>query len=119
MGLIIRLDLPYSQKRSPALFKAKKFKDKEFMIVDVIPTKAYYDNDTGKLIPQGKFVVLLDARKGLCQEVATEGSVEYKSKILLDKDEYIGKMATVKYKDYLDSGLLDLAVVMNIRMEGT
>jgi len=113
-GIMIRLDRPYEQKRSPCLFKGKKFKDNEFMLVDVIPIQSYYDGE--KLIPQGKAVILLDNKTRKLQEVSFEGSVVEKEDFLLHKERYIGKMLKVKYKQVLDSGMLEFPVAECVRV---
>lgn len=96
-GLIIRtLDTPYEHKRSKSLIKYKIFEDAEFKILDI-----EYD----KIGNLGKFIIQLDIPvvdsdgKTLTTFKAGTSNISHEEgrKIILEKEYYIGKMATIEF----------------------
>jgi len=83
--------------RPSTIHKLKFFQDGEFEILDVVPKHA---------TPQlGMFVCRNDINDHTF-EVNPMGDTTYQKSILINKDKYIGKMATVKY--YERSGVKDV-----------
>jgi DNA ligase-1 len=103
-GAIIRTDAPYEHKRSKNLLKYKEFQDDEFEIVDVNIGKnqTIAESFTIKL----KNDKLCNATLAFPDEVCKQ--------ILENKENYIGKMATVCYFGVTNDGLLRFPVVKAI-----
>ena len=103
-GAIIRTDAPYEHKRSKNLLKYKEFQDDEFEIVDVNIGKnqTIAESLTIKL----KNDKLCNATLALPDEVCKQ--------ILENKENYIGKTATVCYFGITNDGLLRFPVVKAI-----
>lgn len=90
-GAIVRSNGVYENKRSKHLLKYKSFTDSEFVIVGVIEGEG---NLAGKI---GAFV-LEDAR-GMRFNSSPTGSHAYWEQMWRDRDQLVGKQATVKYKE--------------------
>ena len=89
-GQMLRLDLPYENKRSKSLLKHKSFVDSEFVIKGVIEGKGKLTGKVGKLVFEGF-------------DSAVNGSHEYLEQLFNDKT-LVGKKATVKYFDLTPAG---------------
>jgi DNA ligase-1 len=88
-GQMIRTNSIYENKRSKTLLKRKEFQDKEYTILDVI------EGEGNKAGMAGAMVFKNEA--GISFNSNIKGNREYLKEILLNKKEYIGKQATVKY----------------------
>lgn len=92
-GVIIRLKgYPYECKRSLGLYKWKAFMDAEFKVVGYTPEKL----DPDKL---GAMVLELDSDPSVTFEATPKMTDEQKAEIWNNKEEYIGKLATVKFQN--------------------
>ena len=100
-GQILRLDLPYENKRSKSLLKHKSFMDGEFEIKGVVEGKGKLTNKVGKLTFDGF-------------DSAVNGSHEYLEQLFNDKT-LIGKKATIKYFDLTPDGIPRFPKVVAIR----
>jgi len=100
-GQMLRLDLPYENKRSKSLLKHKSFVDSEFVIKGVIEGKGKLTGKVGKLVFEGF-------------DSAVNGSHEYLEQLFNDKT-LIGKKATVKYFDLTPAGEPRFPKVIAIR----
>jgi DNA ligase-1 len=96
-GQILRLDLPYENKRSKSLLKHKNFIDKEFEIIGYEEGKGNLKGKIGKLKFRTKEEVYFDA--------AVNGTHEYLEELWKLKDTLIGKQATVKYFELTATGV--------------
>ena len=106
-GAIIRTNDPYEHKRSKNLLKYKKFQDDEFEILDV---------KVGKNNTIAESVTIRLKNGNICS--ATLAFPDDKCKeILENKNNYIGKMATVCYFGITNDGLLRFPVVKAIDRE--
>ena len=104
-GLIIRLD-NYSYedgKRSKGLLKVKSQMDEEFKVIDVVPSKDQW----------GICVCLTPAGKQF--NVSAPGNMVEKTKILDDKDSYIGQLLTVEFACYTADMIPFHAVALRFR----
>ena len=81
-------------KRNTTMLKLKRFQDKEFLILDVIGG----DNtpDVG--------VFVCKAENGLTFNCTPQGTLEIKKEYLTNKQNYIGKMLTVKFYERTADG---------------
>lgn len=109
-GSIIRLDLKtYENKRSKQLLKMKNWIDDEFEIVDVV------EGEGGRAGTVGNFVVKLN--DGTTCKSNIKGTHEYLAELLDQKDQLIGKTATIKYFNKTPDGKLRFPYVIKIARE--
>ena len=88
-GQMVRLDKPYENKRSKSLLKRKEFQDKEYTILDVIEGEG---NRSG-----GAGAMTFENEQGVRFNSNIKGTREYCVQLLREKDDLIGKQATVKF----------------------
>lgn len=92
-GQIIRVqDSFYENKRTKNLVKRKEFMDDEFIIRDVEEGLGTRSSMMGRLI--------LLMKDGRIFESGCRGNFDYYRELLLNKDHYIGKMATIRFQNY-------------------
>lgn len=94
-GLMMRLDgVPYEAgRRSPSLLKIKHTNDAEFPVVDITASKDGW----------GILHCLLPNASTF--KVSAPGTLFEKERILLNKEKYIGKLATVEYSEFTRDGV--------------
>jgi len=90
-GGIIRLDAPYEQKRSNNLLKRKDFEDEEFKIIRIEEGLGNWSGCAKRVIFQNNDESGTECGAGLA------GTKEYAQEVLLDKNNYVGKQATIQY----------------------
>lgn len=106
-GSIIRLDLgPYDNKRSKQLLKKKDFNDDEFEIIDVIEGEGARTGTVGAFVCQDK--------EGKIFKSNIKGTFEYLSSLLAQKQNLIGKLATIKYFNLTPDGIPRFPYVIKI-----
>lgn len=103
-GAIIRSDKPYEHKRSKNLLKYKRFLDDEFEIVSVNIGK----NNT---IAESLTIILGNGERCNATLAFTDDEC---GRILANRDDYIGKKATVSYFGVTKDGMLRFPVVKDI-----
>jgi ATP-dependent DNA ligase len=91
-GQMIRLDKEYQNKRSKYLLKDKCFLDEEFEIIGYEEGKGKLMNRIGKL----KF----KTKEGNLFDSAVNGTHQYLYELFQNKDNLVGKMATVKFFEW-------------------
>lgn len=96
----------YECKRSYGLQKYKEFQDNEFEIVDI---EGGSGNRSGMF---GRMILTCDV--GVF-EANARGNEEYYRELLQNKEQYIGKMATVRFQNYTPEGIPRFGVVITIR----
>lgn len=89
-GIMLSLDAPYECKRTKNLIKVKRFYDYDLQILDCLEGTG---RNKGKL---GAFVV---GFKGNRVNVGAGFTDEERNKYWFDKDNLIGRIITVKYKE--------------------
>ena len=104
-GAILRKDLPYEHKRSKNLLKYKKFKEEEFEILDICEGKT-------KGIAEYAWVKINDDIK--CKATLSFKDEEC-AELLKNKNNIIGKMATIKFFGYTTDGKLRFPIFKAIR----
>ena len=97
-GQMVRRDMPYEQKRSTFLLKRKEFMDAEYKVVDI-------EEGNGNRGGTAKHLVLVDPKSYQQFHSNIKGNFEYLAEILNNKDDYIGKMATIKFFEYTPDGI--------------
>tara|TARA_R110000765_G_scaffold67916_5_gene131366 strand:- start:1824 stop:2987 length:1164 start_codon:yes stop_codon:yes gene_type:complete len=82
---------PYETKRTENLLKYKDFYDAEYEIV-------CFTEGKGNWAGAAKSVTLKGG-DGDTFKAGIKGSMEYAKQLLIDKDSYVGKMATIRYQE--------------------
>ena len=106
-GIIIRRNTPYEYFRSKNLLKLKHWIDEEFEIIDVLEGIGNRSGMMGKL--------LLKMKDGKTFEANAKGTYTYYKELLVNKRNYIGKMATLKYQNLTPAGIPRFGTVIAIR----
>lgn len=108
-GIMVRnLDGKYEiNKRSNDLQKLKRFFDEEFEIVNIIPAGGGSSADVGKFVCR--------ASNGVLFESTATGTEEERKNFLLNKDQFIGKFAKIKYRELTEYGVPFHSNVLEIR----
>jgi DNA ligase 1 len=88
-GQMVRLDMPYEQKRSAHLLKRKEFLDDEFEIVEIIEGNGNWGGYAKR--------VTVRMRDGREFGAGISGDQAFCKSLLENKQEWIGKKVTVKY----------------------
>ena len=106
-GQMIRLDRPYDNCRSNSLLKRKEFIDEEFEVLDI---EEGVGNRSGMM---GR--ILFKTKEDRRFTASSRGNEEYFRDLLINKDNYIGKIATVRYQNMTPDGSPRFPVVITIR----
>lgn len=106
-GQIVRKNQPYEYKRTDALLKRKEFQDGEWEILNVVEGTG---NRSGTV---GYFE--FKTHDGVEFRSNIKGNMVYLAELLLQKDELIGKTATIKYFNLTPDGVPRFPYVVAIR----
>jgi DNA ligase-1 len=107
-GQMIRINKPYENKRSKFLLKHKTFNDIEFKIIDIVEGEG---NRTGTA---GYMVFEINNQRFKSN---IKGNFEYLQDVLNDKENLIGKWATVTYFNLTPAGIPRFPYVTKINRE--
>lgn len=108
-GQMIRFNVPYENKRTKYLLKHKHFQTNEYKIVDI---KEGIGNRTGVA-----GFITVDLGNNTTNDASIKGTFAYCKELLINKANYIGKTATVKYFNVTPAGFLRFPVVIDIGRE--
>jgi DNA ligase-1 len=108
-GQMIRLDKPYENKRSKSLLKHKSFIDEEYIILGV---EEGIGNKTGMV---GSFI--FESKTGKRFNSSPKFNWEECQRMWNDRDQLIGKSATVKYFNLTPDGVPRFPYVIKIDRE--
>jgi DNA ligase-1 len=115
-GAMVRVDAKYEQKRTKNLLKYKEFKDGEYLIVGVnegVGNRAGgAGNCTCKKLDGTPF---LDGTTTFDSNI--KGTREFCKEMLQKKDDYIGKVGTIKYFNLTPDGKPRFPYFMGLRDE--
>ena len=89
-GIMLKKDVPYFFGRSFDMLKYKKFFDKEYRIVD-------FEEGNGNLVGIAA-AVICETEDGQTFKAGVTGTQEYAAELFANKENYIGKLATIKYQ---------------------
>lgn len=107
-GQMIRvINSPYEQKRSKGLLKRKEFVDIECAILDIEEGAGNRSGMMGR--------VQLELPNGTKFAASARGSHDYFAELLANKDNYIGKFATVRYQNLTPDGVPRFPVMIAVR----
>lgn len=105
-GQMLRLNLPYENKRSKFLLKDKEMDTDEFTILGVKEGQGKLANKVGK--------VVIKTKNGVELESAVNGTHDFLTDLWTRKDELIGKEATVRFFGYTPDGSLRFPKVIEV-----
>ena len=88
-GQMIRLNSTYENKRSKSLLKRKEFQDREYTILDVIEGEGNKAGMAGAMLFENELGIKFNSN--------IKGDRAYLKELLVNKAQYIGREATVKY----------------------
>lgn len=115
-GAMVRLDTKYEQKRTKNLLKYKEFKDGEYRIIDVQEGVGNRSGGAGYITCQKlDKTPFLDGTSSF--DCNIKGTREYCKYMLAHKDEFIGKVGTVKYFNLTPDGKPRFPYFMGLRDE--
>ena len=93
--------------RSTTLLKRKDFIDEEFEILDVLEGNGIWLGAAKKVVVQ--------LPSGLTSEAGLRGNLEFAMNMLKNKQNFIGKMATIQYFGYTKDGKLRMGTMKSVR----
>ena len=96
-GQIIRLDAMYENKRSNSLIKRKEFITEEYLILDVVAGEG---NKTGMA-----GAITCQLKKGVTFNANIKGGWKKLREIWVNRENYIGKMATIRFPNFTPDGV--------------
>ena len=97
-GQMVRKNHPYENKRSTSLLKRKEFQDAEYRVIDI-------DEGNGNRTGTAKHLVLWCDKKKTQFHSNIKGSFEYLEEILKNKEDYVGKRATIRFFQLTPDGI--------------
>jgi DNA ligase-1 len=111
-GEMIRTDTPYEFKRTNALLKRKEFMTDEFEIVDIIEGKGNRAGMAGRAIV--KLNKPTTEGETTC-EAGLLGGFKFFTRLLKERKEVIGKLATIEFQNYTPKGSLRFPRMITVR----
>lgn len=90
-GIMLKKDVPYFFGRSFDMLKYKKFKDTEYRIVD-------FEEGKGNLKGIAA-AVICETDNGEQFKAGVTGTQDYARNLYENRNEYVGKLATIKYQE--------------------
>lgn len=90
-GIMLKKDVPYFFGRSFDMLKYKKFKDAEYRIVD-------FEEGKGNLKGIAA-AVICETDNGEQFKAGVTGTQDYARNLYENRNEYVGKLATIKYQE--------------------
>lgn len=111
-GQMIRTDTIYEFKRTTALLKRKELITEEFEVVDVLEGKGNRAGMAGKVVI--KLHKPTTEGKETC-EANPKGGFEFYKRLLVERDQVIGKKATIEFQNYTPKGSLRFPKMITIR----
>lgn len=88
-GQMVRVDKPYEFKRSANLLKRKEFQDSEYTILEIVEGVGNRQGMAGAMVFENELGHRFNSN--------IKGTREYLKELWDNKEEYIGKEATVRY----------------------
>jgi DNA ligase-1 len=109
-GQMVRVNKNYENKRSKYLLKRKEFQDEEYKILDIIPGEGNKTGMAGAMVFENELGHRFNSN--------IKGSREFLTEIWNDRENLIGKLATVQYFNLTpDKQLPRFPYVIKIRCE--
>ena len=111
-GQMIRTNSLYEFKRTAALLKRKEFITEEFELVDVLEGKGNRSGMAGKVVI--RLHKATTEGETTC-EANPKGGMAFYKRLLTEKDDLIGKKATIEFQNYTPKGSLRFPKMLAIR----
>lgn len=108
-GLMVRMDAKYENKRTKVLLKYKEFKDDEYEILDVVEGVGNKSGGAGALVCKNKDNSTFHSN--------IKGNREFCKAMLINKNDYIGKMATIQFFNLTVDGVPRFPYFLRVRDE--
>ena len=105
-GQMLRLDSKYENKRSKSLLKHKSFIDEEFQILDIVEGEGNRSGTAGYMV--------FNTGEGKRFKSNVKGTWDETAEMLRNKNQLIGKQATIKYFNLTPDGIPRFPFVINI-----
>lgn len=105
-GQMLRIDGKYENKRSKTLLKHKSFIDEEYQILDIVEGEGNRNGTAGYMV--------FNTREGKRFKSNVKGTWEETAEMLKNKNQLIGKQATIKYFNLTPDGIPRFPFVINI-----
>lgn len=102
-GAMIRLESDYVNKRTDKLLKRKEFIDEEFVVIDILEGLGNWSGYAKS--------ALLELGDGRTFSAGIKGTQQQMKDLLVNRQQYIGKPATVKYFAKTPSGIPRFPVI--------
>lgn len=113
-GAMVRLDTKYEQKRTKNLLKYKEFKDGEYIIVGVNEGVGNRSGGAGNVVCKKlDGSAFVDGKTTFDSNI--KGTREFCKLMLLKKDDYIGKVGTIKFFNFTPDGKPRFPYFMGLR----
>jgi DNA ligase-1 len=106
-GQMVRVNVPYQQKRSKYLLKRKEFFDAEYEIIEIGEGKGNRSGTAGFAVMKNK--------DGSTFNSNIKGNREWVKELLKDKDSLKGKLATIQYFNLTPDGVPRFPYLISIR----
>jgi ATP-dependent DNA ligase len=121
-GVMIRLNGVYEQKRSMYLYKYKMMLDREFVVLDIYAGEGTLSDVAASALIEIEYskqdrkdYTYLPKIKQQCK-VNITGTMTIRKEYLYNKNDYIGKLATIRFQEYIpESGLLRFGELIAFR----
>jgi len=97
-GQMVRIDGAYENKRSKSLLKRKEFQDAEYKVTDI-------DEGNGNRSGTAKHLVCYCDKTDQTFNANIKGNFDYLAEILENREDYIGKLATIKFFELTPDGV--------------
>ncbi len=115
-GAMVRVNAKYEQKRTKNLLKYKEFTDGEYTIVDVVEGVGNRSGGAGNIVCKKlDGTTFKDGRSTFDSNI--KGTREFCKQMLLKKDDYIGKVGSIKYFNLTPDGKPRFPYFMGLRDE--
>ncbi len=106
-GLMVRQDKPYTNRRTKNLLKVKPMEAEEFKILDIREGKG---NKSG-MAAHADFAT----KQGKRFTGNIKGTHEYLTQLLKERDDVLGKQATVQFQNYTPDGIPRFPYMITVR----
>jgi DNA ligase-1 len=115
-GAMVRVNAKYEQKRTKNLLKYKEFTDGEYTIVDVVEGVGNRSGGAGNIVCKKlDGTTFKDGRNTFDSNI--KGTRDFCKQMLLKKDDYIGKVGSIKYFNLTPDGKPRFPYFMGLRDE--
>jgi DNA ligase-1 len=106
-GIMLRdPSMLYEHTRSKKLLKYKQFTDDEFKVIDITAGKGIRATMAGR--------VRCATKDGVEFEAGIQGTHEYFTELLVERNKFIGQMATIRYQNLTPDGKPRFGVMVDI-----